>query len=74
MQDAPHDLEGETDFKSEASLPGHLAASGQEQSGSQSYVPSDEKNDKALQRAIDLLRGMGTNAAFQPNPKARFPN
>ena len=74
MQDAPHDLEGETDFKSEASLPGHLAASGQEQSGSQSYVPSDEKNDKALQRAIDLLRGPGTNAAFQPNPKARFPN
>jgi carboxyl-terminal processing protease len=73
-QDVPNDLKGETDSKGEASLPGHLAATGAEQSGSQSYVPPDEKNDKALQEAIDLLRGTATNAAFPPNPKAPVPN
>jgi carboxyl-terminal processing protease len=74
MQDVPNELKGETDTKGEASLPGHLAAAGAEQSGSQSYVPPDEKNDKALQQAIDLLRGTATNAAFPPNPKAPVPN
>src|SRR5579872_1182098 len=74
MQDVPNELKGETDSKGEASLPGHLSAAGQEQSGSQSYVPPDEKNDKALQQAIDLLRGTATNAAFPPNPKAPVPN
>ena len=73
-QDVPNDLKGDTDSKGEASLPGHLAAAGAEQSGSQSYVPPDEKNDKALQEAIDLLRGSATNAAFPPNPRAPVPN
>ena len=74
MQDVPAALKGETDSKGEASLPGHLSATGAEESGSQSYVPPDEKNDKALQEAIDLLRGTATNAAFPPNPKAPVPN
>jgi carboxyl-terminal processing protease len=74
LQDVPDALKGETDSKGEASLPGHLAAQGAEKSGSQSYVPPDEKNDKALQQAIDLLRGTATNAAFPPNPKAPVPN
>ncbi len=74
LQDVPDDLKGRTDTKGEASLPGHLAAQGSEQSGSQSYVPPDEKNDKALQEAIDLLRGTTNNAAFPPNPKAPVPN
>ncbi len=74
LQEVPAALAGETDSKGEASLPGHLAATGSETSGSQSYVPPDEKNDKALQQAIDLLRGTATNAAFPPNPKAPVPN
>jgi carboxyl-terminal processing protease len=74
LQDVPAALAGETDSKGEASLPGHLAATGTETSGSQSYVPPDEKNDKALQQAVDLLRGTATNAAFPPNPKAPLPN
>jgi carboxyl-terminal processing protease len=74
LQDVPDDLKGRTDSKGEASLPGHLAAQGNENSGSQSYVPPDEKNDKALQEAIDLLRGTTTNAAFPPNPKTPIPN
>jgi len=74
LQDVPAALKGEADTKGEASLPGHLAAQGAEKSGSQSYVPPDEKNDKALQQAIDLLRGTANNAAFPPNPNAPVPN
>jgi carboxyl-terminal processing protease len=74
LQDVPSALKAEADTKGEASLPGHLLATGQEQSGSQSYVPPDEKNDKALQQALDLLRGTATNAAFPPNPNTPVPN
>jgi len=74
LQDVPDALKGRTDSTGEASLPGHLAAQGSEKSGSQSYVPPDEKNDKALQEAVELLRGTTTNAAFPPNPKAPVPN
>jgi carboxyl-terminal processing protease len=74
LQDVPDELKARTDSKGEASLPGHLKAEGTEKSGSQSYVPPDEKNDKALQEAIDLLRGATSNAAFPPNAKAAVPN
>ena len=74
LQDVPDDLKCAADTKGEASLPGHLKAEGTEKSGSQSYVPPDEKDDKALKMALDLLRGTATNAAFPPNPKAAVPN
>jgi carboxyl-terminal processing protease len=73
-QDVPDDLKTRTDSKGEASLRGHLKAEGTEESGSQSYVPPDEKDDQALKTALDLLRGTTTNAAFPPNPKAAVPN
>ena len=38
-----------------------------EQAGSQSYIPPDEKNDKALTMAKELLRGTQVNSAFPPN-------
>ena len=41
--------------------------------GSQSYVPPDEKDDRALKEALDLLRGTITDAAFPLNPKAALP-
>ena len=41
---------------------GHLSAEGAEQTGSQSYVPPDEKDDKALAAAYNLLRGVTVNA------------
>ncbi|HWZ10715.1 MAG TPA: peptidase S41, partial [Xanthobacteraceae bacterium] len=53
---------------------GHLKAEGSEETGSQSYVPPDEKDDKALKMALDLLRGAVSDAAFPPNPKAAVPN
>ena len=74
LQDVPDDLKNRTDTKGEASLRGHLKAEGSEESGSQSYVPPDEKDDAALKSALNLLRGATTNAAFPPNPKTAVPN
>ncbi|MGN6461441.1 MAG: S41 family peptidase [Pseudolabrys sp.] len=76
MQDVPDDLKARTDTKGEASLRGHLKAQeGQEATGSQSYIPPDAKNDKALNMAYELLRGTQVNAAFPPNNKrASVPN
>jgi carboxyl-terminal processing protease len=74
LQDVPEDVKSRTDTKGEASLRGHLKAEGDEQTGSQSYIPPDPKDDKALKMALDLLRGSVQNAAFPPNPKAGVPN
>jgi carboxyl-terminal processing protease len=68
QQDVPAEVKPDADIPSEASLPGHLSAEGPEQTGSQSYVPPDPKNDKALQLALDLIRGRQVNAAFPPKP------
>jgi carboxyl-terminal processing protease len=73
LQEIPDDLKARTDVEGEASLRGHLKAEGAEESGSQSYVPSDEKDDRALKEALDLLRGRIRDAAFPPNPKAVVP-
>ncbi len=74
LQSVPDELKSQTNSKGEASLRGHLKAEGAEETGSQSYVPPDEKDDKALKMAEDLLRGQASNAAFPPNPKAAVPN
>jgi carboxyl-terminal processing protease len=72
LQDLPDDIKAKTDTstKGEASLRGHLEGdAGKEQTGSQSYIPPDPKNDKALIMAEELLRGTKTNSAFPPNMK-----
>ena len=72
LQDLPDDIKAKTDTstKGEASLRGHLQGdAGKEQTGSQSYIPPDQKNDKALNMAEDLLRGIKVNAAFPPSVK-----
>jgi carboxyl-terminal processing protease len=74
LQDVPDNLKAQTDSKGEASLRGHLKAQGSEETGSQSYVPPNESDDKAIKMALDLLRGTASNAAFPPNPKAAVPN
>jgi carboxyl-terminal processing protease len=74
LQDVPDNLKAQTDSKGEASLRGHLKAEGAEETGSQSYVPPNEQDDKAIKMALDLLRGSASNAAFPPNPKAAVPN
>jgi carboxyl-terminal processing protease len=76
QQDVPEEMKArQVETKGESSLRGHLKAEGDEQGGSQSYIPTDEKDDKALNMALDLLRGTKTHAAFPPNPKsATLPN
>ena len=69
LQDLPEDLKNQvTETKGEASLKGHLKSEteGTEASGSQAYVPADPKDDKQLNLALDLLRGLQANAAFPP--------
>jgi carboxyl-terminal processing protease len=75
LQDVPDELKGRVDTKGEASMRGHLSAEGSEQSGSQAYVPPDEKNDKALNAAYNLLRGVTVNADVPaPAAKTAVPN
>ncbi len=62
LQDVPDELKARSELKGEASMRGHLAADGAEQGGSQSYVPPNEKDDKALGAAFNLLRGVTLNA------------
>ncbi|HUC50563.1 MAG TPA: S41 family peptidase [Xanthobacteraceae bacterium] len=66
-EQVPKDLQDLT--MSEAALPGHLKATGPEEKGSQTFVPTDPKDDKALQTALALLRGSQTNPAFPPSAK-----
>jgi carboxyl-terminal processing protease len=69
LQEVPEELKARADTKGESSLRGHLKADGEEQTGSQSYIPPDPKDDKALKMAADLLRGTVTNSAFPPSGK-----
>jgi len=77
LQDVPEEVQARAaiETKGESSLRGHLKAEGDEQGGSQSYVPPEAKDDKALNMALELIRGTKTNPAFPPNPKqATLPN
>src|SRR6187401_672350 len=66
LQDVPEELKSRTDTKGEASLRGHLKNEGDEKTGSQSYVPPDAKDDKALRTAADLLHGIKSTATVAP--------
>jgi carboxyl-terminal processing protease len=57
LQDVPDELKGKDDTKGEASLKGHLKNGDDEKTGSQAYVPPDEKKDKQLIAAVELLHG-----------------
>ena len=76
LQDVPPELKGKMDTMAESQMRGHLqAADGTEQTGSQSYVPPEEKDDKALHAAYDFLHGVTVNAAAaKPAPKTAVPN
>ena len=73
LQDVPNELKARSEIKGEASMRGHLSAEGAEQTGSQSYVPPNEKDDKALGAAYNLLRGVTVNAE-RPSPKTAVAN
>jgi carboxyl-terminal processing protease len=65
LEDVPDELKGKDDTKGEASLKGHLKNGEDEKTGSQAYVPPDEKDDKQLLAAIDLLHGV-KKASIEP--------
>jgi carboxyl-terminal processing protease len=69
LQQEPKDQTQTPPAVSEAGLRGHLKAEGEEQTGSQSFIPPDPKDDRALQSALALVRGAQTNPAFPPNLK-----
>jgi len=75
VQDVPEELKARPELKGEASMRGHLSAEGAEQTGSQSYVPPAEKDDKALAAAYNVLRSVTVNAGVPASsPKAAVPN
>ena len=74
LQDVPDELKGRSELKGEASMRGHLAADGAEQTGSQAYVPPNGKDDKALNAAFNLLRGVTVNADGPTMAKRAVPN
>ena len=74
LQDVPDEMKTRAELKGEASMRGHLAAEGAEQTGSQSYIPPDEKNDKALLAAFNQLRGITVNADAPASAKRPIPN
>ncbi|KAB0681293.1 S41 family peptidase [Aureimonas leprariae] len=59
--------------KGESSLRGHITGKEEnsEGSGSLDYIPPDAKDDIQLNYAVDLLRGVKTDAAFPPQPEKR---
>jgi len=74
LQDVPDELKGRAELKGESSMRGHLAADGAEQAGSQAFVPPNEKDDKALTAAFNLLRGVTVNANAPTMAKRAVPN
>jgi carboxyl-terminal processing protease len=73
LQEVPDEVKGRVEAFAEATLRGHLKAQGTEEAGSQSYIPPDPKNDKALNLADDLFRGIAIDTAFPPNPNRTVP-
>ncbi len=69
-QPLPPELLGRDVTRGESELRGHIkgvdeSAKG---SGSAAYVPPEEKDDKQLNYALELLRGEKTDPSFPPNP------
>jgi carboxyl-terminal processing protease len=64
-QEIPEALKGKDETKGEAGLRGHLKSGqdSEEKGGSSAYVPPEAKDDKQLNYALDLLRGVKVNQA-----------
>lgn len=67
LQDVPDEIKGKDETKGEAALKGHLKNGTNEQGGSSAYVPTDPKQDKQLQYALDLLRGIKSGSLAEPS-------
>jgi len=75
LPDVPDEFKGKDETKGEAALKGHLKNGDNEQGGSSAYVPLDPKQDKQLNYALDLLRGLkNADAAGKDKPTAPAAN
>jgi carboxyl-terminal processing protease len=78
VQELPPDLAAQITKPTmgEADLAGHLENEAEPEAGhgSLAYVPPDAKDDKQLNYALDLLRGLQANSAFPPDPNRGIPN
>jgi len=77
IQELPEDLQGKVEARGEASLRGHLESEDgaeEERQGSFAYVPREREEDKQLQYALELLRGIKVNKVFPPDPTEGVPN
>ena len=69
-QPLPEELQGKDITRGESDLKGHIKGQqeNEEGSGSAAYVPPDPKDDIQLNYALDLIRGVKTDAAFPADP------
>ena len=67
LENIPEDLKGKVSSMGEASLTGHLKNVGEEEKGSDAYVPPDRANDTATRgRRRSAARGQAENRSRSP--------
>ncbi len=70
VENIPDDLKGKVSSMGEASLFGHLKNVGQEEKGSDAYVPPDHDKDTQLAAAVQFLHGARAETLRSPNSPA----
>ncbi len=67
LENIPDDLKGKVSSMGEASLAGHLKNIGEEEKGSDAYVPPDRDKDTQLEAAVELLHGAKPETLRSPD-------
>jgi carboxyl-terminal processing protease len=70
LENIPDDLKGKVSSLGEASLIGHLKNDGEEEKGSDAYVPPDHDKDTQLTAAVQFLHGAKAETLRSPAPPA----
>ena len=73
LQDVPDELKGRSETRGRRPCADIFQRMAKRRSGSQSYVPPDEKDDKALRAAVNLLRG-SVSAGAPKGARTAVPN
>jgi carboxyl-terminal processing protease len=70
LENIPDDLKGKVSSMGEASLFGHLKNDGEEEKGSDAYVPPDRDKDTQLEAAVKFLHGAKAETLRSPDTPA----
>ncbi|HEV7479022.1 MAG TPA: S41 family peptidase, partial [Roseiarcus sp.] len=70
LENIPDDLKGKVSSMGEASLFGHLKNDGEEEKGSDAYVPPDRDKDTQLEAAVKFLHGAKAETLRSPDAPA----